>query len=450
LRQARLGSFNKYKEIKMKNKILNLALIAFASSVITSCGGSGSSSDSAEAAIGGFLDSAVAGLYYSTTPGGKSGRTDDFGQFNYMTGDTVEFKVGGTATGAVLGSGKAKSVMMPADIADGVDGTKTLKIASLLQSMDVDGDPDTDGIELGDFVIDSTMAATIADILSVNTKNFTINNVASFTGRVVGSITFVGTATAKTHLDNTRKNKDSVTAGSGKLVLHPNAGSPAATIYAKASVDSDMISTKTTKVGVQASLDDFTVDSTNSGSEAYTQLSATFVNRSDASDTFTILVRMAANYNGIMFNKLYVKCDATSQANCTGGSGIYLTNFIRNDNNQLIDASSGDDATPAKFTKGLVKDLSIGISGNDGSSSYTFTINGLTHDDADIGLSLDDSKVYDFSTISLRTSILSPANNNYAKSSFDNLKIYQGATLDVSDDFNDGIDNDVWDYIQTF
>jgi hypothetical protein len=81
---------------------------------------------------------------------------------------------------------------------------------------------------------------------------------------------------------------------------------------------------------------------------------------------------------------------------------------------------------------------------------FSYTIDDVEHDDFNIGLNLDDSKIYDFSSVSLRTSILSPANNNYAKSSFDNLKIYQGTTLDVSDDFNDGIDNDVWDYIQTF
>jgi hypothetical protein len=55
----------------MKNKILNLALIMFGASIITSCGGSGGSDNTASDATGLFLDSAVAGLTYSSSPSGK-------------------------------------------------------------------------------------------------------------------------------------------------------------------------------------------------------------------------------------------------------------------------------------------------------------------------------------------------------------------------------------------
>jgi hypothetical protein len=51
LRQARLGSFNKYKEIKMKTKILFISAWAF---ILSSCGGGGGSSDPSFTQSGGL------------------------------------------------------------------------------------------------------------------------------------------------------------------------------------------------------------------------------------------------------------------------------------------------------------------------------------------------------------------------------------------------------------
>lgn len=431
----------------MKNKILKLSATVLFGATLTSCGGSGSGGGTVVVdETGAFLDSAVAGLYYTASPSGKSGRTDNFGQFNYSTNDTIEFKVGGTATGVIIGSASGSAVIIPEDIASG-NSTKSAKIAQLLQSMDDDSNADN-GIDLTDFVINSTLSATIKNILAVNTATFSANNIASMTGKVVGSVTFVSIASATAHIEKTKKNKDNIKITSGELGLYTSVGSPTSlsSKYIKASVSSNMISTTTNLVSISAALNDFVVDKTSSSNEVYTQLSSTFVNRADASDTFTIIVRMGANYLGTMLNKLYVKCDANSQANCADGSGIHLTNFINNSTNALIDTSSGD-ASPAKFTKDQGKNLSIGINGGSG-SSYTFTINGISHDDSDIGLSLDDSKTYDFSTISLRTSMLYPTNNAFVKSSFDNFSMVNGTKV-IKDDFNDGVDNSIWDAITT-
>lgn len=85
--------------------------LSFAMSVIlsalTACGGGGGSDTVANNLgsaqdstgfktnkVGYFIDSAVAGVDYETSSGIK-GKTSSTGQFNYQSGDTVTFKLGG-------------------------------------------------------------------------------------------------------------------------------------------------------------------------------------------------------------------------------------------------------------------------------------------------------------------------------------------------------------------
>lgn len=114
---------------------------------LTACGGS-SSSDRDQAPVsstpsekGVFVDSAVAGINYATSPGGMSGKTNALGEYNYVEGDTVTFSIGGTSLPPVTATGR----VTPADMSDDLD--VVTNILQLLQSLDDDGDP-SNGINI--------------------------------------------------------------------------------------------------------------------------------------------------------------------------------------------------------------------------------------------------------------------------------------------------------------
>lgn len=108
-----------------------------------------------------FLDSPVKGLRYSTPT--LAGLTDVDGKFNYNDGEIVTFTLGGTVVGSTLGASTVTpfslfNVQPPEKeriISNALfDGTsvqtldKALNIASLLQNLDADQNPDN-GIDLG-------------------------------------------------------------------------------------------------------------------------------------------------------------------------------------------------------------------------------------------------------------------------------------------------------------
>jgi hypothetical protein len=429
-----------------------------------SCGGSGGSGTTVTDNTGVFLDSAVAGLYYTSSPSGKSGRTDDFGQFNYTTGDTVEFKVGGTATGAVLGSVAAKSVIMPEDIADGATGTKSAKIAILLQSMDADGDADN-GIDLGDTIIDSTMAATIKAILDSplesGTHTFSANNIASFTAKTVASATahLTTKASATAHIANTKKNKDRAKIANGKLKLTTtaltgeNPGSSPAVNKKHTEIDSKTLDTSTTSVSIDASLDSLTPitgGTYTSSTSASARFIANFVNKNNSSDVFDIIVKLFENPSFTRM-KLEVQCEIGSSCE-SGGTATSTIGYINSSTGVLSD--SGTNA--ANINLGQMYSLSVAIGGNDGSSSHTFTINGKTRTasgetfaNGGMGLSLADSAIYELHSVELLSSISNPDDGASTSASFDNFKAMAGTKTVHIDTFDKGLDNDIWDSITT-
>ncbi len=92
----------------------------------------------ATSAIGVLLDSAVAGVTY-TTSGGAGGLTNEEGEFLYNAGETVAFQLGGIDLGTAAGG----ETLTPVDLAgarDTADAT-VVNIARLLQSLDSDQDP---------------------------------------------------------------------------------------------------------------------------------------------------------------------------------------------------------------------------------------------------------------------------------------------------------------------
>tara|TARA_R110001592_G_scaffold191441_2_gene437691 strand:- start:415 stop:1917 length:1503 start_codon:yes stop_codon:yes gene_type:complete len=145
----------------MKKQLISSIITTLA---LTGCGGGSDSSSNTpapEIKTGIFTDSPVKGLFYETKT--QSGLTNESGEFNYLEGETITFKLGGS----VLGISTAQETITPFTIS-GVKALtkqreitnsflsqtpnsyeKAINIATLLQGLDKDGDHDN-GIDLGD------------------------------------------------------------------------------------------------------------------------------------------------------------------------------------------------------------------------------------------------------------------------------------------------------------
>ena len=121
---------------KMKNGYkLGLAAIAASISLV----GCGSDSDStttavvAETVTGQFVDTYVAGLNY-TCSSGRTGITNDIGEYTCNVGDTVEFSLGGY----LLGSVTASSGIVTPEALYPDNPEAALNVAQVIQSLDAD------------------------------------------------------------------------------------------------------------------------------------------------------------------------------------------------------------------------------------------------------------------------------------------------------------------------
>jgi hypothetical protein len=131
--------------------------ITTSSSSSTNSSSSSTTSSAPPAKTGVFIDSAVAGIHYQTSPTGFSGNTNAKGEYQYAEGDTVIFSVGSLKFPAVT----AKVIVTPLDIANSSDPQNqiALNIAALLQSLDIDGDPDN-GISI-DYDLAAAQASAV-------------------------------------------------------------------------------------------------------------------------------------------------------------------------------------------------------------------------------------------------------------------------------------------------
>lgn len=124
--------------------IASTTLLASSLVLLTACGGgsSGTAATTTPDTTGGttiadtsvktgvFIDAPVKGLTYKTAT--QSGVTNDKGEFNYITGETVTFSLDGVE----LGSGKAQA-KLPVTLIS-TEGY----VAQFLQTMDTDANPD--------------------------------------------------------------------------------------------------------------------------------------------------------------------------------------------------------------------------------------------------------------------------------------------------------------------
>ena len=128
-----------------KNKLLRALLAAGLTTGLVACGGGSSGGGetppddptppSDEQLTGQFVDSPVSGLEYETTSG-LSGITNDEGEFQYLAGETVSFKIGAFNIGSSAGAGVVSPFSLTAN-----DETKAANIARFLQTLDDDGVP---------------------------------------------------------------------------------------------------------------------------------------------------------------------------------------------------------------------------------------------------------------------------------------------------------------------
>jgi hypothetical protein len=139
---------------------LLLSLLAF---FLVACDGSDSSSTSSNSGdsgvqTGSFIDAPVKGLSYTASPSGRSGTTNQNGEFEYLEGDEVSFSVGSIALGKSI-PGVDKQVKVTSLDAG-------MLVAQLLQTLDIE--PIVDALDVGGIVIPEAVATAISAKLSAN------------------------------------------------------------------------------------------------------------------------------------------------------------------------------------------------------------------------------------------------------------------------------------------
>jgi|GEM_PF-3337728 len=153
-------------------KIVTLPLTALVSAlVLTGCGAevsetmattpTQSTTTSSTASTGSFIDNAVEGLEYQTSSG-LTGITNEHGQFQYQTGDEVEFRIGQLTLGSTEVS--EDGLITPLNLTEGVSyssadlrqmtankqlQSQTTLMLRLLQSLDADNNSEN-GIQIDD------------------------------------------------------------------------------------------------------------------------------------------------------------------------------------------------------------------------------------------------------------------------------------------------------------
>ncbi len=189
---------------------LRAMVVAVACAVsIAACGGSGSSTQT-----GIFSDAPTGGLTYQATPSGITGTTSSTGEFQYLSGDTVTFKIGAQVLGSVqmTNSGLAqiggKAVVRPKDIAQTTDETdeKALAIATLIQTAAGNPGANASSIDVSGHAGQFTTTASVATLAEVDSllraKGLTPQSMENVTAHLlnapaqVSSVEFTATEVA--------------------------------------------------------------------------------------------------------------------------------------------------------------------------------------------------------------------------------------------------------------
>ncbi len=180
-------------------KIKNISgiTISLCAILLAGCGSSDGDSNESSTSTGTFIDAAVTNINYETET--HSGVTDDEGQFNYETGETVTFSIGNITFPSVTASG----TITPLTLAntDDVENQTVINISRFLQTIDSDGDP-SNGISISDDLknANSTNGDTID--FTVDSDTFESSTLVQAVISDAGADELVSESSALTHLES--------------------------------------------------------------------------------------------------------------------------------------------------------------------------------------------------------------------------------------------------------
>lgn len=174
----------------MKKSLIGLAILSSLSLV-----GCGESSDSgnhtAKEISATFIDSPVAGVNYKC--GNEKGVTDSEGKFTVTEGTSCHFDLNGFSLGSISNISQETAVVTPYDVAN--DAAQAVRIASILQTIDTDGNPEN-GITIAHEFDGSKLSP---DLLKMNEAKFTTSLAEKLN---INEEQVVNFDKAKAHLDS--------------------------------------------------------------------------------------------------------------------------------------------------------------------------------------------------------------------------------------------------------
>lgn len=178
---------------------LSLALL------LSACGQS-SSNDGNEpptASTGIFIDSPVSGLGYQAKS--FSGKTNDRGEFNYLSGEVVRFFIGNISIGSQIGA----PIISPLSLVEGAQNEQNLEVTNivrLLMTLDADKNA-TNGIRISDEV--TSIAEQVADnSIDFSLTTFSVNSALNdFIRELPTATKLVDATTAQEHFAQTLTGK---------------------------------------------------------------------------------------------------------------------------------------------------------------------------------------------------------------------------------------------------
>ena len=159
----------------MKKSLIGLAILSGLSTMsLIGCGGSDKDKDISAT----FIDSSVAGLNYIC--GNNKGVTDSEGKFTVPEGTSCQFELNGFSLGSINNISQETAVVTPYDIAH--DEAQAVRIASILQTIDADGNPENgitisvkfDGSKLSPDLLkmnEAEFTASLAEKLNINEES---------------------------------------------------------------------------------------------------------------------------------------------------------------------------------------------------------------------------------------------------------------------------------------
>ena len=194
------------------SKLGRLSWLALATSLLTGCGGGGGGGAAAVTGmkVATFIDAPVSGVEFEGP--NYSGTTDDNGNLYYHAGDRVTLKLGSLILGSVSPSGDR---VTPLDLVSGASSSsdaRVVRILRTLQSLDSDGDPETNGISI---TAESRRRLRTGASLDLSSESTHDNDVSS---RLPRGFTRTETE-AKSHFENHRNDASRASRGYGSQTV---------------------------------------------------------------------------------------------------------------------------------------------------------------------------------------------------------------------------------------